>query len=65
MTHFVHDDAGYLNWLAEHPEGFVINSPALPALPLIAVRISGMTVRRSRHQAWPTVFASAASCLVR
>jgi len=30
MRHFVHDDAGYLGWLARNPGGFVINTYAKP-----------------------------------
>ena len=25
MQHFSDDDAGYLNWIAENPDGFVLN----------------------------------------
>jgi hypothetical protein len=28
MVHFLHNDAGYLESLAKHPEGFVINTYA-------------------------------------
>jgi hypothetical protein len=31
MVHFAHDDAGYLDWLAKHPEGFVINTYMKPS----------------------------------
>jgi hypothetical protein len=30
MVHFLHNDVGYLEWLAKHPEGFVINTYAKP-----------------------------------
>ena len=26
VTLFVHDDAGYLRWISEHPNGYVVNS---------------------------------------
>jgi hypothetical protein len=31
MVHFLRNDAGYLEWPAEHPEGFVINTYATPS----------------------------------
>jgi hypothetical protein len=31
MEHFVHDDPGYLRWLARHPTGYVINTYARPS----------------------------------
>ncbi|GII29092.1 hypothetical protein [Planotetraspora mira] len=30
MSPFIDDDAGYLNWLAEHPDDFVVNTPRTP-----------------------------------
>lgn len=30
MQHFANDDAGYLNWIAENPEGFVLNVERSP-----------------------------------
>jgi hypothetical protein len=30
-VHLFHNDAGYLEWLAKHPEGFVINTYATPS----------------------------------
>jgi hypothetical protein len=32
MRRFTHDDTGYLSWLAQHPEGFVINTYIKPSL---------------------------------
>jgi hypothetical protein len=31
MVHFLRNDAGYLEWLAKHPAGFVINTYATPS----------------------------------
>lgn len=31
MQHFVDDDAGYARWLADHPEGFVVNTYRTPS----------------------------------
>jgi hypothetical protein len=31
VEHFVDDDAGYLDWLARHPDGFVINTGRTPS----------------------------------
>jgi hypothetical protein len=31
MRHFVHDDQGYRGWLAQHPDGFVINTYSKPS----------------------------------
>jgi hypothetical protein len=31
MRHFVDDDAGYLGWLADHPQGFVLNTGRSPS----------------------------------
>lgn len=31
MRHFVHDDFGYLRWLAHHPGGFVMNTYSRPS----------------------------------
>lgn len=31
MQHFVRDDVGYMRWLAQHPNGFVINTYSSPS----------------------------------
>ena len=31
MLHFAHNDAGYLDWLTRHTDGFVINTYATPS----------------------------------
>jgi hypothetical protein len=31
VQHFVRDDPGYMRWLAQHPDGFVINTYASPS----------------------------------
>jgi hypothetical protein len=31
MQHYVRNDAGYLSWIARHPDGFVINTYAKPS----------------------------------
>jgi hypothetical protein len=31
MQHFVHNDSGYMRWLAQHPDGFVINTYSRPS----------------------------------
>ncbi len=30
LTHFFNDDDGYLRWLAQNPDGFVVNSNRVP-----------------------------------
>ena len=30
FTQFVNDDDGYLRWLAQNPDGFVVNSNRVP-----------------------------------
>jgi hypothetical protein len=45
MRHFVDDDAAYLDWLAEHPDGFVINTGRRPsAAYLVLHRTSCSTI---------------------
>lgn len=31
MQHFVRDDPGYMHWLAQHPDGFVLNTYSTPS----------------------------------
>ena len=31
MVHFAHNDAGYRDWLARHPDGYVINTYVNPS----------------------------------
>lgn len=32
MKKFIDDDRGYLDWIAQHPEGFVLNTYRTPSL---------------------------------
>jgi hypothetical protein len=46
MRHFVDDDVAYLDWLADHPEGFVLNTGRNPsAAYLMLHRASCGTIR--------------------
>jgi hypothetical protein len=51
MRHFVNDDAAYLDWLAEHPTGFVINTGRNPSAAYLMLHrascgtISGVPAR--------------------
>lgn len=46
MRHFVDDDVAYLDWLADHPEGFVLNTGRNPsAAYLMLHRTSCGTIR--------------------
>jgi hypothetical protein len=46
MRHFVDDDVAYLGWLADHPEGFVLNTGRNPsAAYLMLHRASCGTIR--------------------
>jgi hypothetical protein len=55
MRHFVHDDSGYLGWLAQHTGGFVINTYARPSPAYLKLhRATCPTI--SRLQAGATTF---------
>jgi hypothetical protein len=41
MQHFVDDDAGYARWLAEHPEGFVVNTYRSPSAAYVMLHRAG------------------------
>jgi hypothetical protein len=41
MRHFVDDDAGYARWLAEHPEGFVVNTYRTPSVAYLMLHRAG------------------------
>lgn len=52
MRHFVDDDAGYLDWLGRHPDGFVINTVRDPSPSyLVLHRSSCWTISRLQPQA--------------
>ena len=52
MQHFVDDDSGYLSWLADHPESFVINTTRTPsAAYLMLHRATCWTINRLQPQA--------------
>jgi hypothetical protein len=38
---FVDDDDGYLAWLAEHPDGFVVNTYRTPSLSYLRLHQAG------------------------
>jgi hypothetical protein len=51
MDRFVDDDPGYLDWLARHPDGFVINTGRTPTaayLMLHRARCGTITGRPAR-----------------
>lgn len=41
--HFVHDDAGYLRWLTQHPSGFVINTYTRPSAAYLKLHHASCT----------------------
>jgi hypothetical protein len=53
MRHFIDDDAAYLGWLADHPDGFVINTGRTPSAAYLMLHrascgtISGTPARGS------------------
>jgi hypothetical protein len=52
MRHFVDDDAGYLDWLGRHPDGFVINTVRDPSSSYLMLhRSSCWTISRLQPQA--------------
>ena len=54
LTHFVNDD-GYLRWLAQNPDGFVVNSNRVPVSSyLILHRASCNLVNTSSPINWHT-----------
>ena len=54
LTHFVNDD-GYLRWLAQNPDGFVVNSNRVPVSSyLILHRASCNWINISSRINWPT-----------
>ena len=54
LTHFVNDD-GYLRWLAQNPDGFVVNSNQVPMSSyLILHRASCQLINISSYVNWPT-----------
>lgn len=49
MQQFAHDDAGYLNWIAENPIGFVLNVERSPRPEyLVLHRATCATIARQR-----------------
>jgi hypothetical protein len=52
MRHFVDDDAGYLDWLGHHPDGFVINTVRDPSPSYLMLhRPSCWTISRLQPRA--------------
>lgn len=50
MQHFTNDDAGYLNWIAENPKGFVLNVERSPRPEyLILHRATCSTIAKLRE----------------
>ena len=51
MIQFVDDEDGYLRWLDDHPEGFVVNSDRVPTAKYLVLHHSGCysISRISRH----------------
>ena len=55
LTHFFNDDDGYLRWLAQNPDGFVVNSNRVPVSSyLILHRASCNWINISSRINWPT-----------
>jgi hypothetical protein len=40
MQHFVNDDTGYMLWLAQHPNGFVINTYSAPSAAYLKLHLA-------------------------
>jgi hypothetical protein len=40
MQHFVNDDTGYMRWLAQHPNGFVINTYSAPSAAYLKLHLA-------------------------
>jgi hypothetical protein len=52
MRHFVDDDPGYLNWIATHPEGYVLNTTRSPSSGYLMLhRTSCWTISRLQRKA--------------
>lgn len=41
MMHFLDDDGGYLEWLAKHPDGYVLNAERSPRPAYITLHRAG------------------------
>lgn len=57
MHVFVNDDAGYLNWLAAHQDGFVVNAYARPTaryLKLHRATCHTINGKPTRGDSWTT-----------
>jgi hypothetical protein len=55
LTQFVNDDDGYLRWLAQNPDGFVVNSNRVPVSSyLILHRASCKWINTSTQTNWTT-----------
>ena len=51
MKHFENDDAGYLKWLNQNPEGFVVNVERSPRPEyLILHRATCSTIAKAREE---------------
>lgn len=56
MQYFADDDSGYLGWLEDHPEGFVLNTTRTPSASyLILHQATCWTISRLQRRA--TTFA--------
>jgi hypothetical protein len=52
MVHFVNDDDGYLGWISQHPDGFVINTSTRPSPAYLKLhRATCSTISRLQPQA--------------
>jgi hypothetical protein len=52
MLHYTHDDPGYLGWLSEHPDGFVINTYTKPSPAYLRLHhASCLTISRLQPRA--------------
>ena len=55
MQHFVSDDPGYMRWLSQHPNGYVINTYASPSAAYLKLH-SATCPHISRLQRGATTF---------
>lgn len=64
IIEFLHDDGGYLDWLEQHPAGFVLNcSPRPTAASLLLHRAACRTINGTpaRGRSWTAAYQKVCS----
>jgi hypothetical protein len=62
VQHFINDDAGYVTWLATHPDGFVLSAfgRSTPAHPMLhGATCHSISVLPTNKHAWTTNYTKA------